>query len=381
MTPGTQADIVRTMLAVLFISLLIGVTFYIMEPFLIALIWATMIVVTTWPMMLGIQHRLFNKRWIANTIMTLLLLLVLIVPLTLSIVSIIDHSDDIAAWAKGLGSMSLPPAPRWLTDIPLVGPKLATRWQQFALLGQAEVAARLAPHAKTLMHWLLQRAGSLGMMLVQFVLTAIISAVLYGTGEKAATGVLRFAKKLSGHYGEDAVIIAGKSIRGVALGVVVTALVQAILAGLGLWVSGVPAPLILTGVAFVLCIAQVGPGLVLIPAIIWLYYNDQTLWGSIMIPWAILCGTIDNFIRPILIKKGADLPLLLIFAGVIGGLIAFGVVGLFIGPVMLAVTYNLLGAWVNMVEPEPELEHPGGSGHDISAPGIEPGPVLPREER
>ena len=259
-----------------------------------------------------------------------------------------------SAWAKSLASKTLPPPPAWLDQLPVVGSKLAARWQQIAALGQAEISERLAPHARDIASWLIARAGSIGMMIVQFLLTVIISAVLYANGEKAAGGICLFARKLGGQYGEDAAILAARAVRGVALGVVVTALVQTVLAAIGLIVASVPAPLLLTGVIFMLCVAQIGPGLVLIPVVVWLYWTDQPLWGTAMLVWGIFVGTIDNFIRPVLIKKGADLPLMLIFAGVIGGLIAFGVIGLFIGPVMLAVTYTLLQAWVKRVEPERE---------------------------
>lgn len=355
MTPHTQADIVRTTLAVLFMGILIASTFWILSPFLTAIIWAAMIVITTWPLMLGVQKRLLGKRWIAVTVMTVALLLVLIIPLSLAIISVLERSEEIAAWIKNLSGRALPPPPSWITGIPLLGPKFALRWQELGALGQSELAQRIAPHSRAIVRWLVTQAGSVGMMIVQFLLTVIVSAVLYATGDKAAHGVILFARKLSGKYGEDAAIIAAKAVRGVALGVVVTALIQALLAGIGLFVAGIPAALILTAVAFVLCVAQVGPALVMIPVIIWLYNNDQPGWGTVMIFWAIFVGTIDNFIRPFLIRKGADLPLLLIFAGVIGGLIAFGVVGLFIGPVILSVTYNLLRAWVLRVEPEPEL--------------------------
>jgi predicted PurR-regulated permease PerM len=184
------------------------------------------------------------------------------------------------------------------------------------------------------------------MMIAQFLLTVVISAILFSTGEMAASGIRQFARRLAGQQGEDAAILAAKATRGVALGVGVTALVQALLGGIGLAVSGVPAATLLTAVMFMLCLAQVGPALVLIPAVVWLFWQDQTLWGSIMIVWTMFVGTIDNFIKPFLIKKGADLPLILIFAGVLGGLFAFGIIGLFIGPVVLAVTYTLLSAWV-----------------------------------
>jgi predicted PurR-regulated permease PerM len=131
---------------------------------------------------------------------------------------------------------------------------------------------------------------------------------------------------------------------------------ERILSGIGMAIAGVPAVGVLTAVVFILCIAQLGPGLVLIPAVIWLFYSDQTAWGTILLVWSLFVGTIDNVLRPVLIRKGADLPLLLIFAGVIGGLITFGIAGLFIGPVVLAITYRLLAAWLEDVEASPVQE-------------------------
>jgi predicted PurR-regulated permease PerM len=136
----------------------------------------------------------------------------------------------------------------------------------------------------------------------------------------------------------------------VALGVVVTALVQALLGGVGLVVAGVPLAGFLTAVMFVLAVAQIGAGPVLIIATIWLYWKVDTTTATIFLVWAVFVGTIDNVLRPFLIKSGADLPLLLIFAGVIGGLLAFGVVGLFVGPVVLAIAYTEVVAWVQDVD-------------------------------
>src|SRR4029453_9068532 len=129
---------------------------------------------------------------------------------------------------------------------------------------------------------------------------------------------------------------AGRGWGGGAPGVVVTALIQSALAGLGLWVCGVPHPGLLTAAIFVLCIAQLGPFPVLIPAMIWMFSNQSIGWALAFLIWSIPGGIMDNFLRPILISRGVDLPLLLIIGGVIGGLIAFGVIGLFVGPVVLA---------------------------------------------
>ncbi|HEX6018971.1 MAG TPA: AI-2E family transporter, partial [Burkholderiaceae bacterium] len=155
-----------------------------------------------------------------------------------------------------------------------------------------------------------------------------------------------FGRRLAGDNGERVVLLAGASIRAVAIGVVGTALTQTVLAGIGLAVAGVPFAGFLTALVLLFCIAQIGPMIVLIPAVIWVFWSGETGWGVALLVWSLIVGTLDNFLRPYLIRKGADLPLLLIFAGVIGGLIWLGIIGLFVGPVMLAVAYTLLSQWL-----------------------------------
>ena len=359
MAPASQTnDLTRSALALLFIGILIAASFWVLTPFITALIWATMIVISTWPLMLSVQARLWGRRSLAVTFMSLTLLMVLVVPLWFSIVTIVGRSDEIVGWTRSLSTFSVPPPPDWVGNLPVVGGKLTQKWNEVAAISPTELSERLTPYARDAVKWFAGKAGDIGLMIVQFLLTVIIAAILYASGEKAATGVCLFARRLAGQQGEDAAILAAKAARGVALGVVVTALVQAVLGGAGLFLSGVPAAGLLTAVMFMLCLAQVGPALVLIPSVIWLFWQDQTMWGSIMVVWTIIVGTIDNFIRPVLIKKGADLPLILIFAGVIGGLFAFGIIGLFVGPVVLAVTYTLLENWVvnGTLEQEPPTE-------------------------
>lgn len=343
-------DVTRTSLAVLFISMLIFASFWLVRPFLTPFIWATTIVVATWPLLLGLQKRLWGKRRLAAAVMTVVLLLVFVVPLSLAVVTIVDKADDIMGWVKALSSFTVPPPPQWIDSLPLVGAKFADRWQQLAALSSEDLSARLAPYAGKAVRWFVSEAGSAGMMILQFLLTVIISAILYANGDIAAAGVRAFGRRLAGQKGEEAAVLAAKAIRGVALGVALTAIIQSVLGGIGLAVTGVPAASVLTAVMFILCVAQLGPGLVLIPSIILLYWRGDTLWGTVLLIWSIPVAILDNFLRPALIRKGADLPLLLIFAGVIGGLIAFGIIGLFIGPVVLAVAYTLLKAWVSADE-------------------------------
>ena len=348
-------DLTRITLQVLWIGILIAASFWIMRPFLPSLIWAAMIVAATWPFMLKVEALLWRKRGLAVAAMTIAMLLLFIIPFSLAIAIIIENADNITAWVKTLETKVIPPLPGWMTGIPVVGPKLAAAWES-AMSGPASLSGRLAPYAGKLLNWFLSQAGSIGMIALQFLLTMIITAIFYTYGETASTGVIRFARRLGGNNGEEVAVLAAKTIRGVALGVVGTALIQALLAALGMAIAGVPAVAVLTALVFILCIAQLGPGLVLVPAVIWLYYSDQTAWGTMLLVWTVFVGTIDNFLRPILIRKGADLPLLLIFAGVIGGLITFGIAGLFIGPVVLAITYKLLAIWVEGVEESPVQE-------------------------
>lgn len=343
---NTPRDLTRTVLAVLAIGMLIAAAFWIVRPFLPAIIWATMIVVASWPLMLRLQARLWGNRALAVTVMTLALLFVLIVPLALAVVTIVNNTEEMVGWIQALKTVSLPAPPEWVRALPIVGERFADAWQTLAAAGVAELLGKASPYAAQVLKWFAAQVGGVGVLLVQFLLTVGIAAVMFATGEQAAAGVRRFGRRLAGERGEHVVRVAAQAVRGVALGVVVTALVQAILGGIGLAAAGVPFAPVLTAVMLLLAIAQIGVVPVLVPAVVWLYWYDEAGWATALLVWTVFVTTLDNFLRPILIKLGADLPLLLIFAGVIGGLIAFGLAGIFIGPVVLAVSYMLLEAWV-----------------------------------
>ena len=348
-------------LQVLFIGILISAVAWVIRPFFISIVWAGMIVVTTWPILLMLEARCKFKRSLAVVIMTAALLLIVIVPISVAILAIVQGADDAYTWVKGLSTLTVPQPPEWLGGIPLAGPKLANLWKQLTRTGQEELFTRLAPYVRQTLTWFVAQAGSAGMVVLQFFLTAIIAAIFYAKGEAAAAGINAFARRLAGQQGVAVVDLAGKAIRGVALGVVVTAIIQAAVGGVGLVVAGVPAAVLLTGVMFMFCLAQIGPGVILVPALIWVYWTDGALWGTILLVFAVPAMFLDNVIRPVLIKKGADLPLVMIFAGVIGGLLAFGIIGLFIGPVVLAVAHTLLKAWVaNGAKGENNVEDENG---------------------
>ncbi len=339
-------DLVRTTLGVLAIGALIITSLWILRPFLAATIWATMIVVATWPMLLWFQTRLWHRRILAVAVMTLLLLLLFVAPLMLAIGTIVEHSASIVAAAKAIVNFRLPAPPDWLGGLPFVGEFAVNGWEQLAAARPQDLIAQVTPYADDIARWSVSHAGSLGVLFIQFLLIVALAALMYASGETAARAIRQFGERLAGKYGVIAVTLGGQAIRGVALGVGVTAVIQAGIGGIGLAIAGVPLAGPLTALMLMLCIAQLGPGLVLVPAIAWVYWTGDTLWGTVLLLLGSVAMTIDNFVRPVLIRRGADLPLLLIFAGVIGGLLAFGLVGIFIGPVVLAVAYTLVGAWI-----------------------------------
>ena len=348
--PFSGRDLTRTVLAVLLIAILIAASFWVLRPFLLSIIWAAMIVVATWPLMLKVQSGV-RRRALAVIVMTGAMLLIFVVPLVLAIQALVDNMETITRWMRQLPTVTIPAPPDWVARVPIIGAKIAALWTEVAAAGIADLAHRLEPFMSQAAKWLPGAFGSVGILGFEFLLTVAIAGIMYAKGEVATGGVIRFGRRLAGDRGERVVTLAGQAIRAVALGVVVTALVQTTLAGIGLAVAGIPFAALLTAVILLLCIAQIGPVLVLVPAAIWLFWNDSTGWAIALLAWTVVVGMLDNILRPILIRRGADLPLLLIFAGVIGGLLAFGIIGLFVGPVVLAVTYTLLKEWVAEQDP------------------------------
>jgi predicted PurR-regulated permease PerM len=352
-----RSEVVRTTLAVLFVALLIGSSLWVLRPFLPALIWATMLVVATWPLLKLVQAAARGSRAFAVTVMTVSAFVVFAIPVLLAITTIAGHAPDLISWSESAApelTGSTPPA--WLDEIPLVGKGLAERWKETVDLPREELAQRLSPYVKPAIRWFLAQVGGLGLLVLNVLLTGILAAVLYARGEEVAETLRAFARRLAGPRGDRAVRLAGQAIRGVALGVVGTALIQSALAWLGVALAGVPYAGLLTAVMFLCSVAQIGPTPVLLGCIAWLWWQGNVTTTVVFGVWSLFVATIDNVLRPLLIRRGADLPLLLIFAGVIGGIVAFGVIGIFIGPMLLAVGYTLLLDWIHEAPQEREGE-------------------------
>jgi predicted PurR-regulated permease PerM len=343
--PQASFGLVRTLLAVLFVGALIGSSLWILYPFLSPLIWATLLVVATWPLMRRLERGLGGRRRLAVLAMTVTALALFIVPVAL-VVSTLSRDAGLVAARVAAQGLSVPPPPAWVRELPYVGKRVAQGWQNLAALGPEGLREHLEPYAHGVTRWVLGQAGSLAVFFLHMVITMVIAAGLYVKGEHVALGVRAFARRLAGARGEEMTFLSAQAIRAVALGVVLTAAVEAVLGAIGLVVAGVPFPAFLTALLFVCAVALV-PGLVLFPVAAWLYWRgDAPLLASAFLVWSLFITLLDNVLRSMLIKRSANLPLSLVFAGAVGGLIAFGAMGLFIGPVVLAVTYTLLAGWI-----------------------------------
>jgi predicted PurR-regulated permease PerM len=339
-------DLTRTTLALLFIGGLIATSFLVVRPFLAATVWAATLVIATWPLLLKAQAAMGGRRGWAVALMTLVLLLVVLLPFSAAFGVIVAQADEIGAVFNAAPSFRLPPPPVWIVDTPLLGAPIAERWRQLADSGISDIVNLIRPYVGTIAHWFVEALRGAGGIALHLLLTIAIAAILFAKGEAAADWCRRFGRRLAAERGEQAVILAGHAIRSVAQGVVVTAVLQSLVAGIGLALAGVPHAGLLSAIILLLCIAQLGPGLVVVPAIVWLFVIGATVSGIVLVIFGIPALLLDNFLRPVLIRRGADLPLLLILVGVVGGLLSFGLLGLFLGPVILAVSYTLLQNWI-----------------------------------
>jgi predicted PurR-regulated permease PerM len=365
-----HSDLGRSTFAIFFITGLSIICLWILKPFLPAIVWAATLVIATWPIMRQIEALLWGRRGLAVTVMTVIFLLLFIVPFWLAIGTIVANSGQIEQWIAAVATMKVPPAPDWLSGIPIIGANAAKSWQKIEEMTGPEALQQVRPYAGTITQWFVGAIGGFGTLLLQFLLTIVAAAIMYAQGERFAAAIIRFGNRLGGLRGQQAVVLAGQAIRGVALGVVVTAFIQTALGSMAVLIAGIPYGPILCAIMFMLCIAQLGPALVLIPAIFWMFANSETTPAIFFLIGSIVAIGADNVLRPLLIRKGVDLPLLLILVGVIGGLIGFGMIGLFLGPTVLAVGYTLLDAWIAEADEGAELLP---APQAVKSPGGQPG--------
>jgi len=328
------------------VSILAAGCFLVLMPFLTATLLAAVICISTWPLFLLLLRRMKGRQTLAALGMTLLLVLVLIVPLALAAYTVADNVTSLYNEIKQAAQAGPRDPPAWLKSVPLVGEAVNAYWHliyssQEEMLG---LTRRLLEPAKNL---LLAGGIMIGQGVVEMSLAAFVGFFIYRDGASVAGFLEGTIGRVVGEHAENVVGIIINTVRAVMYGLLGTALAQGIVATIGFTIAGVPAPIPLGVATFLLSLLPVGPPLVWVSAAIWLFYRGHPGWGVFMLLWGFfMISGVDNVVRPMLISRTSNLPFILGFSGVLGGILAFGFVGIFIGPTLLAVGLSLLKEWV-----------------------------------
>lgn len=337
-------DILKIIFYLFFISIMLILFFWVITPFILSFVWATIIVITTWPLIIKLKNFFWDKKLLAIIIIATILILLFIIPIFFIVDNLIDNGIDIIhrIFSHDINIPEL----YWLNKIPIIGNRLYISYHKLASSSLSTLISIVQPYIGKTTGFFVAQASYFGQFMIHLVLVFLFSIILYYNGEKINIKIINFANRISKNKGKKIVFLTIKLVRLVVLSVLVTALVQGILSGIGVIIAGVPyAPIITTIITF-LCLLQIGPLPILIPSIIYLYWNGDSFWGTILLIWSIFVAIIDNILKPIIIRHNNDLPLITIFFGTIGGFLAFGMIGLFIGPVILSISYHLITEWI-----------------------------------
>lgn len=333
------------------VALLIGGVLFagcvlVILPFAPALLWAAIISLTTWNLFQKLSKKLGDRKAVAASLIVGTFIVLLILPLIYFLIEFSTQIDVLHLKFNTLMAQGLPPLPNWLSELPLVGHRLDAWWSALAN-GDPEIKQRVRELLMGVLGVLVHAGKIAGQGFGVLLLSAIFVLFFYIGGARGLFLLEGALIRIGGTRATELLNIAARTIKSVVMGILGTAAVQGILAALGFALAGVPMSIALGVGTAVLSLVPMGPALLWIPAAFWLHHGGQDSWAIFIVLWgALVVGTADNFIKPLLIGKGTDLPLLLIMVGVLGGAMNFGLLGVFLGPTLLAVGFALLRDWV-----------------------------------
>jgi len=333
-------------MGVVFLGLLaIGCT-VVLRPFVSAILWAAILCFATWPVYRRLEGAIPGRKNLAAALMTTLIALVLVLPFAVAGFTFADNVGRLAQQIHGFSNQGVPVVPSWVDHVPLLGNWLRNYWQ--TLHENTELAAAtIQVWFDKLTPWLLRSGLSLGYGILQLALSVFIAFFFYRDGLSVVASVQSALKRITGDYAHRLIETVSVTVRSVVYGSLGTALAQGIMAGIGFTLAGIPAALLWALLCFMLALIPAGPPLVWVPATIWLFARGETGAGIFLALWGLICiSGIDNLVRPFLISRGNPLPFALTLLGVMGGILAFGFIGLFLGPTLLAAGYSLVQEFV-----------------------------------
>lgn len=354
--PPRENDFVsKTVEAAIRIGVLFFVAYWcfqILQPFVFPMVWGVVLAIAMYPLYRRLNNALGgDHRRVAAALLTLLMLVVLILPAAILTETVISGAQNIAEGMQA-GTMNVPPPPESIKDWPLIGSRVYDFWRLLSENLESAVAP-LLPQLQVFAKWLLAGAADAGIGILIFLVAIIISGVLLAYSAAGTHMAQAIGRRLAGERGQEFVDVAGATIRSVATGILGVAIIQALLAGIGFLAVGLPGAGLWALLVLFLCIIQIGPALVILPIIIYVFYTTDLVIAIIFTIWIVLVGLLDNVLKPLLLGRGVPVPTLIIFLGAIGGFLSAGIVGLFVGAVVLALGYRLFLLWLHQEDAAP----------------------------
>lgn len=333
------------------LALLLGGCLLVMLPFISALLWAVVLSFSIWPVYRQLVKWVGDRRTLAALIMAVGMICVILLPFVIVGVTLGDNVKELSAATQRWIDAGPPAPPAWLVKVPVVGQAAVDYWKSLTA-----DSSKLFGAARRLVEpvsgWLLHGGLALGRGLVELALSIVIAFFFLRDGGTVGDHLTTAVGRIAGERGRHLLEVAGNTVRGVVYGILGTALVQAVMAGGGFLIAGVPGAGVLALLTFFLSAVPVGPPMIWIPAAFWLFHQGSTGWGVFMLVWGVAVSSVDNLVKPWIISQGSAMPFLLIFFGVVGGALAFGFIGVFLGPTLLAVGYRVVTEWASTRDPE-----------------------------
>ncbi len=327
---------------IIFIAAIVVGCVMVLKPFAPTILWAAILCFVTWPLRELLMKWLHGRRGLTAALMTIILLLVLFIPLLFVGLTLTDSVTAALKMLESSRESGFLQPPDWVAKIPMAGAKLSEYWTELAE-DAGPVLEQLKPWLQKAGVWLLKHSIDLAQGIFYFALSILIAFFIYRDGEGAIANLNEAFQRISGDYSRRLFDVVKKTIYTVVYGAIGTALAQALVAGIGFSIAGVPSPVMLGFLTFFLSFVPVGPPLIWIGAAIWLFSKGRIAWGIFMVIYGLVCiSTIDNIIKPYIISRGLKLSFILILMGVLGGVATFGFIGVFLGPVLIAVGYSLI---------------------------------------
>ena len=343
----------------IFLLLLTVGSIYLVMPFLPAVLWATIFAVSSWPVHTRISARLGERPALAAGAVTLLFVLLFLVPLAIVGARIAEEAAGVVDVVRNLLQSGPPPLPDWVGRIPWLGGQLTAGWNDL-VQHRIDLQATLEPYLKGFAGFVLHLGASIGKNLLLLLLSLLLLFFFLKEGAQIAERLERMAFRLGGEKGERLLALAGTTMSSVVYGTLGAAIGQGVLAAIGFWLASVPAAMLLGFAVFIMGLIPAGlTALVMLPVAGWLFFDGSIGWGIFMVVWTLVVSNADNYIRPLFISRGANLPFVVIFLGVMGGVATGGFLGLFVGSTLLALSYTIILDWSEQREvspPDSEIE-------------------------